>query len=178
MSQEGEVNQWASHTPALLTALVSTVGPVLECGVGFNSTPLLHSVCGAMGRPLYSLDGSREWLDKFAGLASDIHTLVHVSDWNNPPIYQGCQYGVAFVDHDCEPRGDILPLLRDKADVIVMHDSECHYCGYGKHLGLFDWTYTHKNTSAWTTLAGIGAAPPWLEFLVPGAATLPIPYRG
>jgi len=173
---EGEINGWASHIPSLMTAVSVTAGPVIECGVGFNSTPLLHAVCAATGRALYSLDGNSEWLATFKDFASPEHSLVHVPDWSSPPFTQA-RYGVAFVDHDSIPRGALLPFLRGLADIIVMHDSETEYCGYMKPLEAFDWVYTHENSHVWTTLAGLGSPPPWLAGLLPGRAGIPVAYR-
>ena len=60
-----------------------------------------------------------------------------------------------------------------------MHDSECHYCGYGEPLSYFDWVYTHTHSPTWTTVAGLGERPPWLEAaLVPGIWGVPRCYRG
>ena len=175
---EGEINQWASHQPVLAAALAATTGAVLECGVGYNSTEMLHAACAASGRQLYSLDGNAAWLDRFQGLAGPHHTLAHVADWDNPPI-ENRWYGVVFVDHDKAPRGPIVAAVRDMCALVVMHDSECHYCGYTEPLNGYDWVYTHKLTPAWTTIAGMGPRPAWVPEALPcGDWGVPAPYRG
>jgi hypothetical protein len=178
---DGEINQWASHLPALMACAAATDGPIIECGVGFNSTTVLHAICAPTSRRLFSLEGNPEWLARFGNLVTPWHTLHHVGDWGNPPMIgePDRAYGMAFVDHDREPRGPVLPMLMRKAKLIVMHDSECNYCGYTEPLALFDWCYTHKHSPAWTTVAGMGARPAWLEAALPvGDWSIPVPYRG
>ena len=60
------VDNWGSHQP-LLIHLVNTIaeGPVLEFGMGDNSTPLLHLICEKQKRNLYSYDFDANWLNKF-----------------------------------------------------------------------------------------------------------------
>jgi len=40
-----------THLPALLACVSRTAGGVIELGVGHFSTPILHAVCEAAGRP-------------------------------------------------------------------------------------------------------------------------------
>lgn len=174
MSQE--INQWGSHLPALIAAVTNTDGPIVECGTGENSTPALHDLSAYWGRPLYSYESDAAWFSRFKGKGGDLHRLSLIADWANLPIPDGC--GVVFVDHGKAPRGPVVDLARDKCRIVVMHDSECHYCGYTEPLAKFDWVYTHKNCAAWTTLAGMGQPPAWLESLKPGEFGIPVPYRG
>lgn len=178
---DGEMNQWASFSPTLLAACAATSGPILECGCGFNSTLLLHAICAPTKRRLLTLEGNVEWLERFRNLETNWHALGHARNWDGLDIgiQYDCRYDVAFVDHDRVPRGPLVGLLRERARFVVMHDSECNYCGYGPHLAEFDWCYTHKFSPAWTTIAGMGERPAWIESaLTPGDWGIPVPYRG
>jgi hypothetical protein len=63
---------YGTHVP-LLAAVISGayVGPILELGTGYFSTPLLHQMCKATGQTLYSLDTSADWIANFRDLAED-----------------------------------------------------------------------------------------------------------
>lgn len=171
-------DQWGSHLPALLAACEHTSGPILECGMGDHSTPVLHDFCEKTGRRLISCDTHPDWVMSFQHLAAPWHELCDFSAFCVDGSLFGSRYGVALVDHKARVRGGLLYVLRDLCDVVVMHDSECRYCGYTEPLKRFDWTYTHENTPAWTTLAGMGEPPEWLEALQPGNVGIPVPYRG
>lgn len=171
-----EMNQWASHLPALVAAVTNTDGAIVECGMGHNSTPALHDLSAYWGRPLHSYDHDPNWVELFRGQAGNLHTIDTIFDWATLKIPDGC--GVVFVDHGPAPRGPVVAMARDKCRIVVMHDSECNYCGYTEPLKKFDWVYTHKNCACWTTLAGMGTPPSWLESLKPGEFGIPIPYRG
>lgn len=63
----GEIVQaeWGSFLPAALACFASTGGPVLELGVGHCSTPALHALCLAAGRPLTSVEQDLKWFKMF-----------------------------------------------------------------------------------------------------------------
>lgn len=178
MSTEPRMDDWATHLPALMACLAATKGPVLECGAGIWSTPILHAACAPTRRQLLTLEHNPAWLGKFTHLTTEWHTLQGVpswAGWTAPDAY----WSVAFVDQGHAPRGPVLGALRHKANFVVMHDSECHYCGYGPELAGYDWVYTHTHSPTWTTIAGMGPRPTWMESaLPPGVWGLPACYRG
>lgn len=174
---EGQINPWATHLPVLLAACAATRGTVLECGCGHNSTVILHSICAPEERELITLESDIDWLDKFRDLGSGWHHLRHVENWRDPPLPLAC--AVAFIDHGQAPRGPLVARVREIAKYVVMHDSECHYCGYAEPLKAFDWCWTMKKYETWTSIAGMGLPPTWIEAaLSPGAFGIPVPYRG
>jgi hypothetical protein len=179
---EGELSPWGSHLPALLACVAATDGPILEAGVGWNSTPMLHALCAPTERQLMSLDGNPEWLERFSHLDRPWHVLRHVSDWDHPPLRgfgEELHFVLAFVDHDANPRGPLLDILRLRCELVVMHDSETNYAGYSEPLTRWNWHWTHKSTPTWTTVAGMGPRPEWLSGAIPpGDWDLPVPYRG
>ena len=87
----------ATHIPLLIKAMEHTTGPVLELGMGYNSTPLLSMMCRDQGRTLLSLEGDKAWADKFSDYASDSHTITVVDNWDNISIDRS--WGLVLVDH-------------------------------------------------------------------------------
>lgn len=63
----GQISQveWGSHLSAVLACFASTVGPVLELGVGHVSTPALHALCLASDRLLVSVEQDEAWFKMF-----------------------------------------------------------------------------------------------------------------
>ena len=64
---EPEVDQWATHLPALTATVAATSGPILECGVGIWSTPILHDTLTGLRsadahlRDLFTLYRASRW---------------------------------------------------------------------------------------------------------------------
>ena len=177
---EPEMDQWATHLPALVACATATRGPILECGTGLWSTPILHALCAPTERALVSVESNPEWLSRFEHMRCSWHDVRHVASWDDVAgIGDDATWAFAFVDHGHAPRGPVVAALRERADIVVMHDSECGYCGYTEPLQLFDWCWTHKFSPAWTTIAGMGTPPSWLDALpLPGEFGVPVPYRG
>lgn len=206
MSNDPRMDDWATHVPALTACLAATTGPVLEVGAGIWSTPILHAACAPTRRHLLTMEGKPEWLARFLPMATPWHELRAVGDWTKWEVPCGpsllhwdgpaagspeagtrpgvalmrpARWALAFVDHGYAPRGPVVAALRGHADIVVMHDSECHYCGYTAGLAGYDWVYTHAHSPTWTTIAGMGERPAWLESgLAPGIWGVPAPYRG
>jgi hypothetical protein len=153
---------------------------VCRDGAGHYSTPILHALCAPTKRRLLTLEGDADWLARFSGLETNWHALGHARNWDGMDLgtQYGCRYDVAFVDHGHAPRGPLVGLLRERAHLVVMHDSECHYCGYGPELQQYAWAWTMKAYEAWTTIAGMGERPSWVESIGQGEWGVPVPYRG
>ena len=73
---------WGSHITALAAAALSTTGDILECGTGFFSTPLLHTIALDQARFLLSSDTELSWLVQFRNMSGDHHQLIGV------PVYE------------------------------------------------------------------------------------------
>ncbi len=118
-----------SHLLYLLAAVKATVGPVLELGCGDSSTPALHEEVALAGRKLVSIDNNKTWLEKFESVERGLnHTFVFESDPAESVWLNEC-WSVAFVDHaPGESRRKAVERLRDRAEFIVVHDTED--CGY------------------------------------------------
>lgn len=149
----------ASHVAPLAAACALTVGPVLECGTGWWSTPLLHGMCSASKRELVSLETDPEWFSVMSTLyATPWHRFSLVENWPDR-ILRECGFGLAFVD--CSPgdkRVDLIFDLKEKATVIVAHDVEADIPpsagGYGwvKLEGAFKYEFIFKDVRPWTAV--------------------------
>ena len=120
---------YSTHQPILIH-LLNTIkkGDVLEYGMGWNSTPIMHTICGMQGRKLLSVETDKEWFDKFAGYQGDNHNLLHVdcqelSKWNHPLFKE--KYVIAFIDGSNNiSRQKFIETIKVNVDYFVIHDTE------------------------------------------------------
>ncbi len=111
--------KYQSHLPALLACIVESSGPVIEFGAGHFSTPVLHSICAAMKRELFSVEKDDEWREYFrARYESETHHF--------DPIVDLCldDIGVTFIDDSPggENRAQHFKDFIDVSDFVVVHD--------------------------------------------------------
>lgn len=166
----GEMDLVASHQRSLLAAMMRTQGPILELGVGWYSTTLIHEVAQAQKRLALTLDNNAHWLAQFKALESDLHYLELVEWWGDVLKHTdriSRHWGVCFVDNGQPAEREYLARsLRTMVDVFVFHDTEeGHAYGYDRLLGLkparqrgdhsefFRYIWTDSCQQAWTTIA-------------------------
>lgn len=134
-----DVAPWCNHRYFLWEALQATEGsdlPVAEFGSGDGSTPFLRKYCEDAGRVFISYDGNQEWADKCGS--------IFIPDWRPADIYK--PYSVVLIDHaPGEHRHEAIAILKDLADVIVIHDTEIGAGGYmyDKIWHLFKYRVDH-----------------------------------
>ena len=144
-----------SHLPILIKVLQLSYGPVLEIGMGLNSTPVLHWLCKEAGRELLSLENDPKWLEPNKAFEEGLHRVEFVSDWDKAPIFlpdEDRRWSVVLIDHRPALRRRIEALrLKDRADYIILHDSEpeidrfYRYSGIYKHFKYqYDFTIVGK----------------------------------
>lgn len=118
--------KWESFQPLLLATLNATKGPVLEIGVGYYSTPWLHTICALAGRPLTSVEESEEWLEVFQRhYECEGHAFIGGPYFSLLPKLAEEKWGVIFLDHSPGPRRaqDLALFLQcQSAEFIVVHD--------------------------------------------------------
>lgn len=115
-----------SHIPVLVRLMERVNKPVLELGIGYNSTPLLHWLCKEKELSLFSFESDQEWLEKFEEFKEDQHFLGF-NDFlgETPMVNTSIEFGLVFVDHrPARKRRSSVLSYKDKADYIVLHDSE------------------------------------------------------
>lgn len=130
-------------------------GIILELGAGEGSTPPLHEVCLATGRPVITLESERTWFERFEPLRSENHAVMHVPSWEalDAPIFRALPFAIAFVDHTPSRRVTDIEWLSKCARIIVVHDTESGDYGYEKIFGdMFRWKVTYKGQTPWTSV--------------------------
>lgn len=118
-----------SHIPVLVKLMEHVNKPVLELGVGYSSTPLLHWLCKDKRITLYSAETDNVWADRFKEYSDQFsHYLFYVNnDWNWAFIddFIPRKLGLVFVDNrPAKKRVSNAVYFKDRADFIVLHDSE------------------------------------------------------
>lgn len=108
-------NNWDNHKPLLLLGLELTQGLVIEFGSGDGSTPFLRRYCRRNDRPFETWESNKAWAEKMGS--------NYTSSWELQSVYREC--GLFFCDHSPgEHRKDAVSKFADKADIIVVHDTE------------------------------------------------------
>lgn len=119
------VSGWNDHRSLLYLALNLTndcADPVIEYGSGEGSSGYLRAYCLDHDRPFFSYDSDKDWANKTGA--------TFIEDWDKSDVFDG-QISVAFVDHaPGEHRHIAMEKLANKADIVVIHDSEKIATGY------------------------------------------------
>jgi hypothetical protein len=158
VKSEYDGKTYSTHLPYLLEAVRRTAGPVLELGAGESSTPSLHKECAKNKRVLLTVDNSDEWLSRFDQLWFSEHRCYRVDDpaevllWNDG-WWKNRSFGVVFVDHSPgETRGKAIDRSRDRAEYIVVHDTEDLGYGVEELLSTFKYRKDFRRARPWTTV--------------------------
>lgn len=139
----------ASHLPILAKIMDNSIGPVLEMGMGYYSTPFLYWKCKEQNRKLISLENDAKWMDKLEMTDRDELNFYahHIEDWNDPRI-ENNHWGVVLIDHRPAKRRRIdAKRLSQKADFVIMHDSEPEidrFYRYGYAYKHFKYRYDYE----------------------------------
>jgi hypothetical protein len=139
--------EWTTHMPMLIKAVQASTGPVMEIGAGPFSTPLLHWLC--RDRRLVTYENIQYYYDFAKRFKWRNHRIKLISDWDALQTRQ--HWGVIFIDHDGH-RGEDAVKFKDKADFIVLHDSDERCYGYDKLEGHFKYRFDWKECKPWTTV--------------------------
>jgi len=117
------LDDYQSHLPFIVAAVVRTTGDVLELGTGGFSTPVLSDLCRMMGRSLVSYETCPRWAGKMIGNAvgRPHHTYRRVDSFTEAEIER--PWGLAIIDqHDSVCRAETMQRLRGHAKVMLVHD--------------------------------------------------------
>lgn len=148
--------KYGSHLPVLLRLLEKTSGPVLEMGMGLWSTPMLHLMCEKDNRPLVSYDSDKKWAKDNLKWSNDYHRVGLIEEsWDEIP-FENEHWSVVLIDQRPGIRRHIDALrLKDKADFIVIHDSEPEgdkFYRYSKIYKYFKYVYHYTKVRPHTTV--------------------------
>ncbi len=114
--------RWGTHIPAMTLAVSLLPGKVLELGVGYFSTTILHNL-----KPEYllSVESNPGWMARFVNQQSDIHKFRHVVDYDKLFNTIGLKWDVVLVDHaPYEQRFHDLARLKGHCGMLVVHDTD------------------------------------------------------
>ncbi len=115
----------ATHIVPLVKCFEASQGDILELGTGFYSTTLLDWLSEMYNRELFSYDTDEKWAkmnqEKYE---KPTHHINYVEDLDALNLTDR-HWGLVLIDHSPSTRRkvDILR-LKDKADFIVIHDSQ------------------------------------------------------
>ena len=138
-----------TYMPLLIRAVLATRGPVLELGAGLYSTPLLHWLAAENRRKLVTYEKYPEYYEFAQLFKSRTHAVQRIDDWM--AIDTKTHWSVVLIDQDSK-RAQTAILLKNNADIIILHDSDHPSCGYHAVYPHFtyryDWTFCKPHTTA------------------------------
>lgn len=140
--------EWSTHMPLLIKIVQQSQGTVMEIGSGIFSTPLLHWLC--RNRKLITYENIPEYYDFARKFKSRYHSIRFINNWNELNKIKK-HFGVVFIDHDGD-RADTAIKFKDKADYIIIHDSNVNRYGYEKIWKQFKYRYDWKDCKPWTSV--------------------------
>lgn len=110
-----------NHRPLLWLAFELTKEsklPVAEFGAGYGSTKYLRQYCNDEKREFVSFDSNAEWAKQWSS--------IHTDNWLDPNLYK--KYSVVLIDQaPGEYRHESMKILKEDAEIIVVHDAEPDY---------------------------------------------------
>jgi hypothetical protein len=136
--------------PVLITTVQMTNGPVLELGAGIFSTPLLHWLCEEKKRKLVTFEDVKKYYRFAKQYRSKTHSVEFVEDWDKIKIDK--HWSVALIDHPENRRVKDALRLKDRADYIIIHDTQDSVYGYDKIWPHFKYIYHWKYCKPWTSV--------------------------
>jgi hypothetical protein len=142
-------NGLTSYLPLLFQSIAVGKGPVIECGMGNFSTPVLAS----LGRKVVHYETNLDWFERF-----DVPTkyLVHPDNWVSLMNLHKSTDSVIFID---QAPGEIREKCIEELTtgfngIIVAHDTEPR-ADYGykmrQHFHKFRYVVEVKTEDAWAT---------------------------
>lgn len=114
------MDPYGTHQEALAWALGRAErGSILEIGIGWWSTPLLHGFCEATSRRLASVETTSKWLLEVAPVfAAEWHGF-----WSQIPAATD-PWALVLIDGDASQRAPLIHSLRENCQCLVVHDTE------------------------------------------------------
>lgn len=142
----------ASHLTYLIDLVKKTDGPVLELGIGFGSTPVLHELC--RNRRLVSYENKPHFFEQFSKYAAPWHEMRFVNSWEDAEVER--PWSVALVDQwPGLARRESLLKLRNWADFIIIHDTELRHNRFyhvRDVIRSFKYRVTYKQFEPYTSI--------------------------
>lgn len=143
------MDPYSTHIPVTALALHKTAElfatmPILECGCGDYSTPMIELLKNGRRHDIYSSD--QLWHDRYQDIADKI---VHVNaeqphKWGEYELFE--DYGLCLMDSEelTVYRRQQIPGLLKVCRVVVMHDASAALTKCA------DYNYIYNRYSPWT----------------------------
>lgn len=140
-----------SHIPILVKLIGQISDPILELGMGWNSTPLLHWMAKEKEVRVFSYESDPEWFKFFEEYQENMHSVKLVDNFD---FELQTRLGLVFIDHrPAYKRKESALRYKDSADYIVLHDSEQGKpYSYEKILDQFKYEYELRSVGKPYTL--------------------------
>lgn len=147
--QKWGLNGYATHQPVLHWVLQQTSGAVIELGSGETSTAFIQEFCKDE-QTFISYETNASFFlsnnDKYWNKYVRLRTPDEIEK-----VLQNNTFGMAFVDHaPGEHRQKCIELLADRADYVVVHDTECK--DYGYDFSMYKYQYVFDYYNPYTTI--------------------------
>jgi len=125
MTDVDRERMYSTHFRALIIAVLQTEGPILECGVGIYSTPVLEALAQTTGRQLVHVEHDSGWAKQIKPQGKLIR-IPTANVFDTSPLKLNEKWGVVFLDQG--PTGTerwpwaiaALPIT----SLVVLHDAE------------------------------------------------------
>jgi len=151
-----EVAGNSTHQAALISAVLSTNGPILELGCGYFSTPLLRALCASTGRELVSIDTNKEWATRFGCDAPANHSVIYAESLIDCEIIDAREWSVVLIDHVPEDDRHVqAKRVANRARYVVLHDAEPendHRYHYSEIIPLYKYALLFQNVRPYTVV--------------------------
>ncbi len=143
------MDPYSTHIPVTALALHMTGKlmpglPIMECGCGDYSTPMIELLKGGRRHDIYSSDPT--WSDMYQDVADRIIPVKSIGphQWGEYDLDD--TYGLCLLDSEeltVHRRGQI-PRLLDACRVVVMHDASAPL------MSAAEYTYMYNRYRPWT----------------------------
>lgn len=121
------MDKYATHIPVTARALCVTgvlfpERPILECGCGDYSTPMIALMKGQRRHVIYSSD--QGWSDRYLEIVDETVTIEPSAEHKWGDVTFDGSWGLCIMDSEelVKHRIEHIPLLLNICSVVVMHD--------------------------------------------------------
>lgn len=147
------MDPYSTHVPVTALALQKTGElfpdlPILECGCGDYSTPMVWLM--ANGRPRVVMSADPTWSHRYRSIVDVVDVeLAAPKEW--APVDFGSGWGLCLMDSEesVVNRARHIPALLEASKVVVMHDAREDVIPEAAHFAVFrgfrPWTWIGSN---------------------------------
>lgn len=152
------IKGWTTHMTMLIKvlAMLELEDPkgrkaVLEVGGGPFSTPILHWICKLQGRKLVTYENEPTFYKLCKRFQSGLHSIRFIEDWDKMDFKT--HWGMVFIDHHPSERRVVdVVNFKDKADYIVIHDTNRAKYYFEPGFAQFKYRYDWKDCKPYTSV--------------------------